>query len=688
MSSPTTLPGASPASMPAETGAGTDWLKGLTVVTAGTSVSLRVAARVLAQFGAQVARATASTPLNADIVLVDRISDLRGGLGPTSLSASEYQEYVAERNTAVWVTASAYGLAGSRADCVGSDLTLMASAGILGHSRIGDEWAPTVPPGELGLKMVGYVMAVAALHALHERRGTGAALHVDVSAQAAIIATGLTLEMAHALSECPDEGGSARYGAPSGFFQCTDGSIYVLVLEQHQWTAFRRVLAPALDSVESLVDARDRADFVNAQLTVWASARTAEECERILQGEGVPCTRINTLEGLEESARRAGRPVALTGPDAPALPALLHHATPRAGGGHRAPARLADLRVLDAGHVLAVPLGAAWLGAMGAAVTKLEDPKRLDIYRRRGPFAGGVAGLNRSAYFNQLNGNKTALDVADGEDRLDLGGFDVVLHNLTPRRAKTVGVDSDRVLGADAADDAPGLLISSSGFGSTGNWAGYRAYGHNIHAFAGLIAATRDARDEMADFGTPWADPLTSVAIAAWVLAWSLVPVHEAASVVDISMAELTASQIAELSGADAAENYRAPKGGGSFFLRGRDGKALLAVSIRDEQEAEQFASVVGSPVPETDTLGQLVETVCPDEDITVVEDRLRAAGIPASLVLTAGDLARDQFVRSTGLYQTVYNRDLREHKVTGLPWHFVGRRHPQFRAAPERSAE
>ena len=656
------------------------WLERLTVVTVGTSLTLQVACRVLTQLGAQV---TTGDAVGADIVLVDRIGDHGGVPGRDAVPAADYLEFVAATNTSVWVTASAFGLETDRADEVASDLTLLAASGILGHSRIGDQWAPTVPPGHLGLKLVGYVMAVAALHAVHERRATGKVLHVDVSAQGSVIATGLTLEMAHALADCPDEGGSARYGAPSGFFQCRDGLIYVLVLEQHQWAAFRTALAPALDSVETLVQARDCTDLVNAELASWASTRTAEECERTLQVAGVPCNQINTLETLSERAHAAGRPLDLTSAKPPLLPAQVRQVPATAD--RRSAIALADLRVLDAGHVLAVPLAAAWLGAMGAAVTKLEDPQRLDIYRRRGPFAAGVPGLNRSAYFNQLNFSKSTLDLAVGDTELDVEPFDVVLHNLTPRRAKTVGADNDRVLAAAENQGTAKLAISSSGFGGTGEWAGYRAYGHNIHAFAGLVAATRDGRGEMGDMGTPWADPLTSVAIAAWVLAWSLAPDRTSSVGIDISMAELTAAQIADLHGADPQEIYRASDVGGDFFLRIGGNSQLLAVSLRTAGDVGRFQAVVEIRLAPLTSLGQLVELDLPDTDVVALEGRLRAAGLSAALVQTAHDLAADPFMRSTGLFQRVRSRDLGDHETTGLPWHFIGQPHVPIQASPER---
>src|SRR5690606_32921320 len=103
-----------------------------------------------------------------------------------------------------------------------------------------------------------------------------------------------------------------------------------------------------------------------------------------------------------------GRPLDLDLDAGPVMPAMITE------GGLEpdpAPIPLSALRVLDAGHVLAVPLASAWLGAMGAQVTKLEDPDRLDVYRRRGPFSKGIVGLNRSAYFNAINYNKTIADL-------------------------------------------------------------------------------------------------------------------------------------------------------------------------------------------------------------------------------------------------------------------------------------
>jgi crotonobetainyl-CoA:carnitine CoA-transferase CaiB-like acyl-CoA transferase len=673
------------------------WLAHLRVVCAGSSLPLLVAGRVLAQFGAHVVDSASSTTpeteapawAEADIVLVDRVAGAADLPGLPAGTARDYLDFVARHNRSVWVTASAYGLSTSRADAVGSDLTVLSSAGILGHSRIGEEWAPTIPAGSIGLKVVGDVMALAALHGLHARLADGESVHVDLSAQAAVVATGLTLEMAHALLDCPDEGGSARYGAPTGFFQCRDGAVYVVVLEQHQWTGFQRTLAPALDSVDTVEEGRRRSSEVNQALAEWAATRTSEECERLLQAAGVACTAVNSVDDLIARSRRAGRPLALSGDDAPLAPAIFTEA----GRGRPAVSQryghvpLDRMRVLDAGHVLAVPLATAWLGAMGAEVTKLEDPQRLDVYRRRGPFSQGVPGLNRSAYFNAINFCKHPLDVSvtSAGSSLDLRGFDVVVHNLSPRRAAQVGVDGATVIAADE----PKLSVTSSGFGSTGDWANYRAYGHNIHAFAGLVAATRNARGEMADVGTPWCDPLTSVAIATWISAWSLAPARVRGVMVDLSMAEVMASQLADLVDTDPEVTYAPRHNPRDFFFRLGSGR-MVAVTLHGAADEDRFLRVTGNRLGDPVRRGELLPVELgpmTDWDDAAVEEHLRGAGLAASVVRTAAELAHDWFLRSTGLFQSVESADLGRYDVTGLPWRFIGRDRVPLSAAPERMA-
>lgn len=663
------------------------WLSDVTVACFGDSAAMRAAEAVLRQFGATVWTydGSESAMHEADIVLVDRIESVPAIPGVPE-RASAYLAQVAQSNRSVWVTVSAFGIEGERGDAVGSELSVEASGGFLAHARFDESLPPTVTPGFLGLRMVGVATVVAALHGLHTHRRTKEPVHVDVSAQAVLMATGLALEMGHVLADCPGGGGSIRYGAPTGFFECQDGHVYVCVLEQHQWEGFRRALAPRLDDIPTLEEGRERPDEVNGAMSEWVRGQRAADAERDLQAAGVPCTSVNSVSTFIQRTFESGRPSGFRPGSAPSLPAVVTNvagksADARLGG----PIDLRELRVLDAGNVLAVPLGAAWLGAMGAQVTKMEDPERLDVYRRRGPFAGGESGLNRSGYFNHINYSKSGLDITVDEQgsSLDTGNYDVVIQNVTKRRASQVGIDAASV----TDHQIPKLSLTSSGFGRIGPWADFRAYGHNVHAFSGVTASTRNPRDEMADMGVPVADVLTSVALNAWILAWALAPDRDSSTAVDISMAELMAAQLIELDGVDIADAYGAPTVGGDLFVRLSGANDLLAVSLRSQVDIDLLGSCLGVEVPINGRRGQLVTfDATPDvPSVAHLDEVLRAAGVPSALVLTARELSIDPFVRSTGLLQQVSSAALGDYEVVGLPWSLVGKGRAPVFAAPER---
>ena len=655
------------------------WLEGVRVTVVGDSVSTAMASSVLGQFGSTLTRVDGvdDVSCDADIVLVDLIDDGGGTRG----GRDQYVQRVGELNRSVWVTVSAYGMTDPRAEANGSELTLLAAGGILGHTPGPDGEAPTIPAGSLGSNLVGNVMAMAALHGLSEFRSNARPAHLDLSGQGAIIATGLSLEMAHALNDCPSVGGAARYGAPSGFFECRDGSVYVLVLEQHQWEGFRGVLSPALGAVRTVEEASERPDEVNQALARWTAPRTVIECEAALQEAGVPCATVHTIQSFRESAAGAGRRFDAAMP----LPAVVQDLE-RESATARGHIPLPELRILDSGHVLAVPLASAWLGAMGASVTKAEDPLRLDIYRRRGPFAQGIAGPNRSAYFNHLNFSKIGLDIEVGADgsSLDIEPYDVVMHNLSPHRAALLGVDPRQVGGSTP----PKLSLASSGFGRTGAWSEYRAYGTTIHAFAGLIAATRNVRGEMSGIGTPWADPLASVSAAIWILAWALAPEKEQSMSVDVSMAESLAAHLVDQMDVEPESTYAPGRFGGDFFLLLPRTGEQLAVTISNAHEAETYAAVVGAAVPVVTRRGQRFELpggVGDDLSGREIEARLQGAGVRASLVYDAPALAHDPRLFDSEVFQFVESSARGRYAVSGLPWRFVGRDKRPLTAAPER---
>src|SRR5690349_16017639 len=173
------------------------WLNDVTVTCYGTSAAVQAAEATLRQFGATVwaGAEDGPAPRSADIVLVDRVESVPEIPGVAAGDAASYLDRVAEKNSSVWATISPFGIQGERGDAIGSELTVEASGGFLAHARFDEALPPTVTPGYLGLRMVGIAAAVAALHGLHTVRRTNEPVHVDVSAQAVLVATGLALEM-------------------------------------------------------------------------------------------------------------------------------------------------------------------------------------------------------------------------------------------------------------------------------------------------------------------------------------------------------------------------------------------------------------------------------------------------------------------------------------------------------------
>ena len=121
-----------------------------------------------------------------------------------------------------------------------------------------------------------------------------------------------------------------------------------------------------------------RSTRASAELT---AEMTKRDCEETLQANGVPATAMNSPEEILASAHYAARgclrPVDAAG--APVTVWARRCARPRRGGRARrvpsAATGLAGLRVVEAGHVLAVPLAGALLGAMGADGDQARGPR-------------------------------------------------------------------------------------------------------------------------------------------------------------------------------------------------------------------------------------------------------------------------------------------------------------------------
>ncbi|HZQ56918.1 MAG TPA: CoA transferase, partial [Acidimicrobiales bacterium] len=661
------------------------FLDGLRVLETGDGVAGSYATAVLAGFGAHVTKVRdPSSPLHQlrpalpdgtsllaavlddgketvgaepgggfDVVVCDRVG---GGTDVGSYLAS-----VAARNGGAWVTISAAGLSGPRRGTFGTELTVAAAGGLLSAASDPASRQPLKLAGCQALLSAGQVAALAACHALDLSRRAGP-VHLDVSAQEAALVTGPVLRVVHALLNCTGDAGARRYGAPAGFYPCADGVLRISAMEDHQWEGLVRALGtPAWAEPFGTTAARtEHAADIDARLAEVTATRPKRDLEEALQANGVPATAMYSPEEILASAHYAARgswrvidaggtPVTVMGSPVRQVAQASPPVASAAGG-------LQGAKVAEAGHVLAVPLAGALLGAMGAEVTKLEDPDRLDMYRRRGPFIDSTPGMERAAYFAAVNHSKRSRS-ASLEDQRGvedaIAGADVVVENFGPGRARRLGVDA-----ATLARTHPALLaLSSSGFGHDGPWSAYRAYAYNLQTSCGLGYLTRTASGAPVEIDMAWADLVSGFAIATIVAAWAAGPARRVGAGLDFSMAELITSRFNEFLAAASAgvettdrANDQYPYAPCGVYPAGED---WVAIAVHGDAEWGAARAVLGIDADERfasaearyehrDDLDDVVAGATSGRAARELVAALDAHGVAAAVVETAATLIAD----------------------------------------------
>jgi CoA:oxalate CoA-transferase len=179
---------------------------------------------------------------------------------------------------------------------------------------------------------------------------------------------------------------------------------------------------------------------------------------------------------------------------------------------------LEGVRVLDLSRVMSGPFCTAMLADLGAEVIKIEMPGGGDDSRHFGPFKDG-----ESAYFMLLNRGKKSmtLDLKSERGREILLAMvkscDVVIENFRPGVAKRLGLDYDSL-----APLHPGLIYASiSGFGQEGPLADRPAYDLIVQAMSGLMNVTGQRDGPPTAVGESVIDVCTGM-FAAWGISTAL----------------------------------------------------------------------------------------------------------------------------------------------------------------------
>jgi crotonobetainyl-CoA:carnitine CoA-transferase CaiB-like acyl-CoA transferase len=625
-----------------------------------------------------------------DIVICDRVCEVPAVV-PAELG--EYQRRVARFPDCVWVSISAFGLSGPRAGDLASNLTISAAAGVLAYVREGEGEEPRPLPGLQALLAAGQAAALAALHGLDRRAKTAERVHVDVSAQESMLATGPVL---HCADKLFNFGRPKRFTAPFGVFACADGVVHIAALENHHWAGVARVIeAPAWAHEIRTWEAREaNSERIYDLVRTWASARNKADCQSALQAAGVPATAGNAMDELLGSPQFRHREqwdeVAIGSQQALAMASPISgDVRPASGSDRGRGTSLADVTVADASHVVAASLAGALLGAMGARVIKIEDPDRVDLYRRNGPFIDGHRDPEWSGYFAIMNHSKESM-LCSSQEQLDrlLALADVVLENWGTARAVRAGIDS-RSIGERWPEK---LAVSCSGFGHSGPLKDYRVYAYNLNGYCGLTWLLTAKSGALPRLNFAWPDFLSAYVLATGIAAWAIggaskPEVSRRGASLDISMAEVVVNRLNELVvrsqlGQDKDNGLGMINGrGGSYVLATDGGAHHVAITVPPELECELLRVLAEENPVEAGEIAQadaspaldVLSALADGASAASLTHKLRLAGIDGCVVMAAEDLIVDDHLLDRGFFAPVTHEEWGTRRLVGLPWRFVG---------------
>ena len=413
----------------------------------------------------------------------------------------DYESLQAINPGLVHVSITAYGQDGPRARDAATDLTALASGGLL--ILYGDrDRAPVRVSVPQAFHHAGAEAAVGALLAHHQRLRSGLGQYVDVSAQQAVTLATQSDIVSAAVGEQPlERWGGGLVAGPMvirNVYPARDGHVTIThIFGSAVGPATRRLMEFVHD--EGFCDAATRdKDWIRYGSLVARGEEPVSEFERVKEAVAA-CTASKTkaelftaamerrlllapitttrdiLESEQFRARgylvdveRNGNKVVFPGPFAKFGAAPIQYRRPAPRIGEHAdevigiPARpaefpeptgrsddlpLAGVKVLDFMWAIAGPAAMRLLADYGATVVRVESARHPDVCRTLRPFHGGVPDGERSLAFHAMNVGKRmmTLNLSVPEARSvvrDLVRWaDVVAESFTPRAQRKIGLD-------------------------------------------------------------------------------------------------------------------------------------------------------------------------------------------------------------------------------------------------------
>jgi benzylsuccinate CoA-transferase BbsF subunit len=356
---------------------------------------------------------------------------------------------------------------------------------------------------------------------------------------------------------------------------------------------------------------------------------------------------------------------------------------------------LKGIRVADFSMVWAGPYATSILSFLGAEVIKIESRKHVDQTREGSITTGDdFEGFNASPIFNNANLNKKSVSIdISGPKGAELAKkivavCDIVVENMRPGKMAKRGLGYEDFI--KVKPDV--IMISSSGFGSTGPYRAYAGYAPIFAAFGGLAYLT-GYKDGEPNTMTGVMDLRVGTTTAFVVLAALL---HRQKTgegqYIDLSSSECVSSLV----GAELLEytmNKRSPARCGNqdaimaphncYRCKGDD--KWVSVAVATDEEWKALCGALGNPEwtkdeAFSDAYGRWKNQARLDKHIAEwtighthyeVMTLLQGVGVAAMPSFNAEEILSDPHVKARGMLNEVEHPVLGRKTVFNPPWKF-----------------
>lgn len=354
------------------------------------------------------------------------------------------------------------------------------------------------------------------------------------------------------------------------------------------------------------------------------------------------------------------------------------------------PTFLQGCRIVDLSMGWAGPLATRHLADMGAEIIKVESCVRFDWFRGWESSQQWIDNNEAEKHepFNALNRNKfdVTLDLSSQRGRdllLRLVKIsDAVIENYAGEVLPKLGLGFE-VFKSVKPDI---VMVSMPGFGSSGPWSKYRAYGSTTEQAAGLPHLSGHPEHPPTMVHIALGDAVAGLnGASAMLVALRHLKRTGEGQFVDLSHSEcllpLGAHGIAEqtMTGAPPPRlgnrsRYCAPHG---VYLCGDD--RWLVIQVLSESQWQGLRSVLGDAVADfgdvedrlmrSDDLDAAISKWCADQCAADVMDSLQSAGVPAAAVSASKELIADPHLQARRFWKILDRPHIGKHPNGVAPY-------------------